>query len=76
MRPHYHVNLFWYPADDCWVADIPDLTACSAFGDTPEDALAEVQIAMDGWLATAAERGLTIPQPSYRPRIYEARFAA
>ena len=34
----YHVNLFWSDEDDCYVADVPDLFACSAFGDTPEEA--------------------------------------
>jgi predicted RNase H-like HicB family nuclease len=62
----YHINLFWSDEDGCWVADIPDLRYCSAFGDTPAKALAEVQIAMDGWLETARECGVPIPEPKYR----------
>ena len=41
----YHINIFYSEEDECCVADIPDLVYCSAFGDTPEEALAEVQIA-------------------------------
>jgi predicted RNase H-like HicB family nuclease len=48
------------------VADVPDLQPCSAFGDTPAEALAEVEKAMEGWLAVAREDGLAIPEPHYR----------
>jgi predicted RNase H-like HicB family nuclease len=49
------------------VADIPDLFACSAFGDTPEEALAEVRVAKQLWLDVAREHGDPIPEPAYRP---------
>lgn len=61
----YHINLFWSEADGCWIADVPDLKSCSAMGDTPGEALAEVQD------ATAAEH-LPIPEPRCRPAIYAA----
>jgi hypothetical protein len=38
----YHINVFWSDEDGCYVADIPDLAFCSAFGDTPEEALRQV----------------------------------
>lgn len=38
----YHINIFYSEQGGGYVADIPDLEACSAFGDTPEAALAEV----------------------------------
>ena len=63
----YHINLFWSDEDDCYVADIPDLFACSAFGDTPEEALREVQIAKHNWLEAAREAEIPIPEPRYRP---------
>lgn len=67
MTPHYHINLFWHEPDGCWVADVPDLGSCSGLGDTPEEALAEVQVALSGWLAIAREHNLPIPDPSYTP---------
>ncbi|WP_353443558.1 type II toxin-antitoxin system HicB family antitoxin [Sphingomonas faeni] len=76
MQPHYHINVFWYPNDECWVADIPDLKACSAFGDTPEEAVAEVRMAMAGWIETARDNGLEIPVPAYRPDPYAIARAA
>ncbi len=43
---------------------------CSAFGETPEQAVAEVLRAKEAWLAVAAEAGHGIPEPRYRPTIY------
>ena len=42
----YHINLFYSEEDGGYIADIPDLKSCSAFGKTPEDALREVLSAM------------------------------
>jgi predicted RNase H-like HicB family nuclease len=67
----YHINIFWSDEDGGYIADIPDLETCSAFGKTPEEALAEVEIAKDGWLAAARETGKPIPEPRYRPLIYQ-----
>ena len=63
----HQINIFWSDEDDCFVADIPDLQSCSAFGDTPEEALAELQIAKKLWIEVASEKGTPIPPPSYRP---------
>jgi predicted RNase H-like HicB family nuclease len=67
----YHINIFWSDEDDCYVADIPDLFACSAFGATPEEALAEVERAKENWLEAAREQEKPIPEPLYRPLIYQ-----
>ncbi|HYH45806.1 MAG TPA: type II toxin-antitoxin system HicB family antitoxin [Thermoanaerobaculia bacterium] len=67
----YHINIFWSDEDDGYVADIPDLEACSAFGATAEEALREVEKAREGWLAAARELGKPIPEPRYRPVIYQ-----
>jgi predicted RNase H-like HicB family nuclease len=69
-QPHYHINLFWSSEDDCWIADVPDLKPCSAHGDTPDEAIANIQNAVELWLETATERGMAIPEPRYRPAIY------
>ena len=63
----YHINVFWSDEDRSHIADIPDLFPCSAAGETPEEALAQVLVAKEAWLETARERGLSIPEPSYRP---------
>jgi predicted RNase H-like HicB family nuclease len=39
----YHINIFYSEDDGGYIADIPDLEACSAFGETPDEVLREVQ---------------------------------
>ena len=67
----YHINIFFSDEDGGYIADIPDLEACSAFGSTAEEALAEVELAKATWLAAARETGKPIPPPRYRPVIYQ-----
>ena len=43
----YAIVVFWSEEDAAWVADVPDLKSCTAFGNSPEEAFAEVQVAMD-----------------------------
>jgi predicted RNase H-like HicB family nuclease len=67
----YHINIFYSEEDQAYIADIPDLEACSALGSTPDEALAEVKKAKEAWLAAARETGKPIPPPRYRPAIYQ-----
>jgi predicted RNase H-like HicB family nuclease len=67
----YHINIFYSEEDGGYIADIPDLDACSAFGETPSDALNEVEKAKQLWLEAARLEGKPIPEPRYRPLIYQ-----
>jgi len=67
----YHINIFYSEEDKGYIADIPDLQACSAFGNTPAEALAQVEVAKKAWLEAAQTEGKPIPQPKYRPVIYQ-----
>jgi predicted RNase H-like HicB family nuclease len=67
----YHINIFYSEEDRGYIADIPDLKACSAFGKTPAEALAQVEIAMKVWMEAARAEGKSIPRPRYRPVIYQ-----
>ncbi|HYO09134.1 MAG TPA: type II toxin-antitoxin system HicB family antitoxin [Tepidisphaeraceae bacterium] len=68
----YHINIFYSDEDGGYIADIPDLASCSAFGKTPQEALKEVQVAKKAWLAAAKSARRRIPKPRYRPAIYQA----
>ena len=68
----YHINIFYSDEDRCYVADIPDLSHCSSFGRTADEALREVQIAKKLWIETAKEIGKKIPEPCYKPVYYKA----
>jgi len=64
----YHINIFWSEEDGGYIADIPDLRACSAFGASPAEALAQVELAKAAWLEAARAEGKSIPVPRYRPQ--------
>jgi len=67
----YHINIFYSDEDEGYIADIPDLFHCSAFGETPEQALAEAIKAKDAWIESARNSGKPVPSPQYRPVIYQ-----
>lgn len=63
----YHIDVFWSDEDGCFVADVPDLDACSALGATAEAAVVEVQRAMAAWIEAAMAAGKPVPEPRFRP---------
>jgi predicted RNase H-like HicB family nuclease len=67
----YHINIFYSEEDEAYIADIPDLKYCSAIGTTPQQALNEVILAKTAWLEAANAENKTIPNPRYRPIIYQ-----
>ncbi len=67
----YHVNIFYSEDDEGFIADIPDLQYCSAFGKTRKEALKQVEIAKKIWIELAIAEGKPVPEPKYRPAIYK-----
>ncbi|MEY4531532.1 MAG: hypothetical protein RLZZ156_2253, partial [Deinococcota bacterium] len=53
----YHINIFFHEKSNCWVADLPDFHYCSAMGNTPLEAVSELEIAKSLWLEVAKEKG-------------------
>jgi len=47
-----------------WIANAPDLEAFSAHGETPEETVRQVRVALASLLVVARERGLVLPKPS------------
>jgi len=58
----YKYEIYWSQEDDVFVAEVPELPGCTAHGDTPEDALASAQQAIELWIEAAKEFGDPIPQ--------------
>jgi predicted RNase H-like HicB family nuclease len=67
----YHINIFYSEEDGGYIADIPDLKYCSAFGSTQTLALEEVLKAKEAWIQSAIEDKLEIPKPRYTPFLYK-----
>lgn len=65
MSEHrYPVTIFYSEEDRGYIAVAPDLKGCSAFGDTPQEALMELETAIDLWLAVAQQDSTPIPEPT------------
>jgi len=65
------IFVFYSETDQGYIADIPDLKYCSAFGSSPEEALREVLMARKAWIEATHDHGKPIPGPHYRPVIYQ-----
>ena len=55
------------PVDANYIADVPDFKYISAFGETPEEALHEVLIALEMTVEVYREQGKALPAAKYRP---------
>lgn len=71
-KSDYHINVFYSAEDGGYIADVPDLKSCSAFGASPEEALREVLAAKQAWLDSARKHKKPVPRPRFRPAIYAA----
>ena len=67
----YHINIFYSEEDKGYIADIPDLKHCSAFGKTARQALEELETAKALWIEAAKKEGKPIPAPKYTQIIYQ-----
>lgn len=65
----YAIEIFYSEEDKGFIAIVPELPGCSAFGETEEQALKEVKIAMQLWIETAKEIGREIPVPQKRSLV-------
>jgi predicted RNase H-like HicB family nuclease len=61
---HYPIKVFYSEEDKGFIAIIPDLKGCSAFGETEEEAIKQVKVAQELWLTTAKKEYREIPEPS------------
>ena len=57
----YRIELAWSETDEAFIATVPALPGCAADGPTPEDAIREVRIALDGHLAARKVHGIPMP---------------
>jgi predicted RNase H-like HicB family nuclease len=50
--------------DEAWFAEVEDLPGCMTVADEWEELLPMIREAMEGWLLTALEAGIAIPEPA------------
>ena len=68
----YPAHVFYSEEDEGFIAIAPDLPGCSAFGDSQEEAVAELRDAIEAWQMAARRAGNPIPGPSPRPSVARA----
>jgi len=66
----YEIVMYWSGEDDAFVAEIPELPGCMAHGSTQEDALKNINEAMQLWIDTAHEHGDPVPKPRCHRLMY------
>ena len=59
----YELIIYWSKADECFIAEVPELPGCMADGATYEEAVANAQIVIQEWIDTARSLGRPIPEP-------------
>ena len=59
----YEIVLYWSQEDGAFIAEVPELAGCMADGPTRQEALANVEIIIEEWMATAIELGRSILEP-------------
>lgn len=57
--------------DDGYLGFVPELPGCMTAGETPAEALANLEEAMAAWLETALAEGHAIPDPGPMPSLNE-----
>lgn len=62
----YERIVFWSEEDQRWLVDVPELPGCMADGETPSQALENVEIIISEWIETANILGREIPIPRRR----------
>ena len=67
-RHKYLIEIFWSDEDEGFIAIAPDLPGCSAFGDSPTEALEEMEDAMTAWLEACKNMGRRLPEAKARPQ--------
>jgi|GEM_PF-921579 len=70
---NYSFNVFWSEEDEAYIATCPEFPRISAFGDTAEQALAEMQVALEMAIETYQEEGWPLPRPRTQPE-YSGQF--
>ena len=62
----YEMIIYWSDDDQSFVAEVPELPGCAADGSTYQEAVANAQVIIDEWIATARGLGREIPVPRGR----------
>jgi predicted RNase H-like HicB family nuclease len=63
MESKYEIIIYWSKEDNCFLAEVPELTGCMADGKSYAEALQNVQTVISEWIETARSLGRAVPEP-------------
>ena len=66
MKIRYELIIYWSEIDQVFIAEVPELSGCVADGETYQEAVQNVEVVIQEWIATAQELGRSIPEPKGR----------
>jgi predicted RNase H-like HicB family nuclease len=66
MDAKYEIIIYWSKEDEAYIVEIPELPGCMADGRTHREALANAEVVIQEWIATAKEEARPIPEPKGR----------
>ncbi len=66
----YELIIYWSAEDQAFIAEVPELPGCVAYGSTPNEALSQAEEAITLWIATAQEFGDSVPEPKGRRLMF------
>lgn len=70
----YEIHMHHSEEDGGYIATVHELPGCSAFGETPQKAIKEIEVAAKLWLQAAKKEKRPIPEPIMK-RKFSGRFA-
>jgi len=66
---NYSFRIEWSDQDGGYIATCPEFPGLSAFGETPEEAIEEAQIALELFVEDYEESGESLPEPEAVPEV-------
>ncbi|MDQ4079024.1 MAG: type II toxin-antitoxin system HicB family antitoxin [Chloroflexota bacterium] len=63
----YSFHVFWSDEDEAYIAIVPGFRGVSAHGETPEETLREIQVALAAVIEDYEEEGWPLPDPQGAP---------
>jgi len=66
MKIKYELIIYWSEEDQAFIVEVPELTGCAADGETYQEAVQNVEVVIQQWIATAQELGRSLPEPKGR----------
>jgi len=66
MKVKYELIIYWSEEDQAFIVEVPELTGCAADGETYQEAVQNVEVVIQQWIATAQELGRSLPEPKGR----------